>query len=44
MADDKVAVFDPDGRFVREVRTPPVQTPRPYPGTYGFTAGMGTGE
>lgn len=40
MADDKVAVFDPDGRFVREVRTPPVQTPRPEPGTYGFTAGM----
>lgn len=40
MSDDKVAVFDPDGRFVREVRTPMLQAPPPETGTYGFTAGM----
>jgi hypothetical protein len=39
MADDKLAVFDPAGEFVREVRTPSIQTPQPEPGTYGFTAG-----
>lgn len=40
MSGDEVAVFDPGGRFARQVRTPALQTPSPPQGTIGFTAGM----
>lgn len=40
MSGDEVAIFDPDGRFVREVRTPQLPGGRPPPGTYGFTNGV----
>ena len=40
MSRDLVAVFDKNGEFVRQVRTPPVSTEPPARGTYGFTNGI----
>ena len=40
MSGDKLTVFDPDGRFARQLRMPMIQTQPPERGTLGFTAGI----
>ncbi len=40
MRGDVLAVFDPDGRFVRQIRMPPIPSAPPESGTMAFTAGI----
>lgn len=40
MSGDELAVFTPEGKFGRQIRTPPFENPSPPTGTYAFTNGM----